>query len=276
VWDERRGGPIRPEELPADCVNAESSLARTAGSVPAALAAGARTHADIAAGWGDMPAGRVPALHAVFARGHATPAEAVLAGGRLRVAKRDAWWLAVDGWAGGDGTVPAYSAVPVELSGDTRVRVPRWERHGPMGSSEVAVRLVREFEMGSIEAIRGGTAGGEGDPGITLDLDEFSPAGAPVTATLRNVQPSEAAKVVLRVRPAGLPPGPERRWVEAPMKSGDGVSWRADLPAAASGTYELRVEATGLPTAVPPASDLVDVVDEQEGGAEGREREADL
>jgi Lecithin:cholesterol acyltransferase len=266
VWDAAAGRAIRPEELPAGCVNASGSLAATAGGVGDALAAGARTHADIAAGWGDIPAGRAPAVHAVFARGHKTPAEAVLAGGRLRVRKRDAAWLAVGGWDGGDGTVPAYSAVPVELADDVRARVPVWERHGPLGCSPEAVRLVGEHETGSTAAIRG-----EGDPGLTLDLDEFAAPGAEVAAGLRNAEAGEETRVTLRVRPAGLPPGPARRWADAPMASADGVQWRARLPVSAPGTYEVRVEAAGVPrAAVPPAGDVIEVVGEQaELGSEG-------
>jgi len=157
--------------------------------------------------------------------------------------------------------VPAFSAVPVELSDDVRVRVPGWERHGPLGCSPEAVRLVREYETGPIGAIRG-----EGDPGITLDLDEFAALGAEVTAWLRNAEPGEETRVTLRVRPAGLPPGPARRWADAPMESTestDGVSWRARLPVSAAGTYEVRVEAAGLPVSVPPAGDVIDVIDEE-------------
>jgi hypothetical protein len=258
VWDAEACQALRPEELPAECVNSSGALRMTAAAVPQALREGARMHRDLASGWSDIPVGHTPAVHVVFARGHATPAEAVVAGGRLQVRRRDAVWLARDGWDGGDGTVPAFSAVPVELSEDRRVRVPVWERHGPMGCSPEAARIVKEYETGSITAIRG-----EGDPGIILNLDEFPRPGASVTAELRNAAADTGTRLTLRLRPAGLSPGLARRWTDVPMSSTDGTAWTASLPGIIDGAWEVLVEATGVPrVSPPPAADVVEVAGE--------------
>jgi hypothetical protein len=258
VWDTDACRALRPEDLPADCVNSSGVLGTTAAAVPRLLREGAGMHRDLAAGWSDIPVGRTPAVHVVFARGHATPAEAVMSGGRLRVFMRDAAWLAHDGWDGGDGTVPAFSAVPVELSEDVRVRVPVWERHGPLGCSPEAVRIATEYETESITAIRG-----EGDPGIALKLDEFPRPGASVTAELRNAAADTGTCLTLRVRPAGLSPGLARRWTDVPMSSTDGTAWIASLPELTDGAWEVMVEATGVPRASPsPATDVIEVADE--------------
>jgi hypothetical protein len=258
VWDADAQRALRPEDLPAESVNDSGVLRTTAAAVPQGLREGARLHRDLAAGWGEIPVGRAPAVHVVFARGHATPAEAVLSGGRLRVRRRDAAWLARDGWDGGDGTVPAFSAVPVELSEDVRVRVPVWERHGPLGCSPEAVRIVKEYQTESIEAIRG-----DGDPGIVLDLEEFPRPGASVTAELRNAAADTSTRLTLRLRPAGVPSGPARRWSDVPMSSTDGTVWTASLPELTDGPWEVKVEATGVPrVSPPPAFDVVEVLGE--------------
>jgi hypothetical protein len=54
-----------------------------------------------------------------LARGHATANLVKLEGGRLRVRKEDPPWRGNAGWAG-DGTVPALSAIPVELGDSPR------------------------------------------------------------------------------------------------------------------------------------------------------------
>ena len=46
------------------------------------------------------------------------------------------------------------------------------ERHGPLGCSPEAVRIVKEYETDSITAIRG-----DGNPGIILDLEELPRRG---------------------------------------------------------------------------------------------------
>lgn len=264
VYDADGGRSLRAEDLPEESVNASGSLAASAARVPAGLRAGARTHADIAAGWGDIPSGRAPAIHAVFSRGHDTPAEAILSAGRLTVRKKDAAWLPSGGWDGGDGTVPALSAVPVELSQAVGVRVPVWQRHGPLGSSPEAARIVKEYETESIAAVRG-----DSDPGIVLDLDDFPPPRAPVKAFLRNAEAGSQTRLTLRARRVGVPAGQVRRWLDAPMSTVDGVGWRADLPVEETGTWEVRVEATGVPlVAPPPAADVVEVVG---GGSEDGE-----
>ncbi len=265
IWDVAAGKPVRPENLPFDCVQAGGLLADTAGSIPAALAAGADTHADIAAGWGDIPAGRAPAVHVVFARGHRTVSKAVLDGGQLLVTREDPAWLPVHGWDGGDGTVPAVSAVPVELADDRRVRVPVWQRHGPMGCSPEATRIAKEYEAESTAWARG-----DGDPGITLDLDEFPALGSRVAATLHHADTGPETVLTLRARPAGLSPGPARRWVDTPMNRMDEATWETELPISVAGTYEVCVSAAGVPRVSPvPVTDVIEVLTEAETAAGG-------
>src|SRR5262249_14342134 len=170
VFDADQRRPVRPVDLPASCV-ADRARKGTGGPVQeviaqeviASLGRGARTHVDLAAGGGQIPVGRRREVFAVLARGHATRAKAILSDGRLVVSKRDADWLPdSEGWPGGDGTVPAYSAVPVETAEQIFSRRAVWDRHGPMGVSAVVEDVLVELGAGSAGGVRGG--GGPAPP----------------------------------------------------------------------------------------------------------------
>ena len=55
VWDADAQRALRPEDLPAECVNDSGVLAATAAALPQALREGARMYRDLAAGWGVDP-----------------------------------------------------------------------------------------------------------------------------------------------------------------------------------------------------------------------------
>lgn len=257
IWHDDQQRAVRPEDLPSECVATTGLLAKTASDVPAALAAGAQTHKDIDAGWERIPPGEEPALHAVFARDHATPSRAVLSTGRLQVTTEDPSWLPLRGWHGGDGTVPALSATPVELSETVGIRVPVWQRHGPMSGSPEVLRIIDAYEADSLAAVRGGIG-----CGVTLDLDDFALPGANVQATLRNANVTSQTSLSFQTRPAESPRALPRRWVDMPTVRTNEATWQASLPEAA-GTYEVRVSATDVPGDSPAAAgDIVEVLAE--------------
>src|SRR5262249_28633255 len=273
VFDADQRRPGRPVDLPAGCV-ADRARKGTGGpaqeviaqEVIASLRRGTRTHVDLAAGWGQIPVGRRPEVFAVFARGHATPAKAILSDGRLVVSKRDADWLPdSEGWPGGDGTVPADSAVPVGTAEQIFSRRAVWDRHGPMGVSAVVEDVLVELEAGSTRGIRGG-----GDPGIAVDVDDSVPAGQPipVAARLVNAEPDERSQLSVRLRPVEPGPDGRRPWgAPVPMAPG-GDRWEVLLPPMPAGTYEIEVTAEQVPRVAPAVmADLLDVVDDEGGGA---------
>jgi hypothetical protein len=258
VWDDSGGRSIRPTELPAQCVAAGGD--GVAEAVLAGLRAGARTHTAIAAGWGQIPVGQVPEVYAVLARRHGTPARAVLSGGRLSVSKCDADWLPdSEGWSGGDGTVPAYSAVPVETAQRPLLRRAVWQRHGPMGSSAVVAEIVEEFRVGSTRGIRGFE-----EPGVAVDIDNIVAAGQPVpiTATLIGTQADRVTTLAVRLRPVPPVPDGRRPWGRPiPLTPQDG-QWSTTLAPLPAGSYEVEVTADAVPGAAPAVmTDVIDVVD---------------
>jgi hypothetical protein len=182
----------------------------------------------------------------------------------LAVTKRDADWLPDSaGWPGGDGTVPAYSAVPLELAERVLARRAVWDRHGPMGASAVAEEILLEFEAGSTRGIRG-----SGDPGIAVDLDEVAPAGRPVPvgALLVNAEPDERSQLSVRLRPVEPGADGRRPWggpVRMAAANGSaGNRWEVTLPPMPAGTYQIEVSAQQVPRVSPAVmADLLDVVD---------------
>jgi PGAP1-like protein len=115
-------------------------------------------HREIEAAWDALDPVQRPEVLALFARGHATPSRVVLRGGRVRVTKADAEWLPNVGWRG-DGTVPAMSAIPIELTNKVAARRAVAERHVPMVTCTAAVDVLREYEAescaGMLRSVRG-------------------------------------------------------------------------------------------------------------------------
>ncbi|MDQ3886484.1 MAG: hypothetical protein M3308_05625, partial [Actinomycetota bacterium] len=182
-----------------------------------------------------------PDVLALFARGHATPSRTVCSGGRVRVSKVDAEWQPNRGWRG-DGTVPAISAYPIELSDEPLARRAVPERHGPMATTAAAVDVVREFEAESTASLRGDTPKG---PWLGLDVDDVVAAGEPFTLAtelLGTDGVDAAAWVTVRQDR----PGAEAISRPQPMTGADG-RWEATIPSLAPGSYRVTVEVVDVP-----------------------------
>jgi pimeloyl-ACP methyl ester carboxylesterase len=198
-------------------------------------------HRDIEEAWGRLAAeGGGPEVTSLFARGHATPGRAVLAGQSLLITKQDAEWLPNAGW-GGDGTVPAISAIPIEASDDLRSRRAVTERHMKMASAPVIIDILREYAGESLASVRGDEPG---RPWLGLDLDTMVPAGQPVTVDveLLGASAGDATAVWVSVHRSDSEPGRQRvRCVAACGR------WQAVLPGLPAGAYEVTVEAVNVP-----------------------------
>ncbi|MGH4000043.1 MAG: lipase/acyltransferase domain-containing protein, partial [Pseudonocardiaceae bacterium] len=94
-------------------------------------------HVQIEKCWQEMPRGG-PGMVACGGWSHPTPDAAFWDGQCLTVTKDRPWWLELDrNWLHdfGDGTVPAFSALPIELDGQPRGPDRLAERHVPMACS---------------------------------------------------------------------------------------------------------------------------------------------
>jgi hypothetical protein len=235
VWDTGRGHAVYPHELDA---MAFDSPAEHCGFVAQATRA-YDMHRDIEHGWEPLAGGPLEVVP-VFSRGHKTAGRAEVSGSGLSVSKRGAEWLPNPDW-GGDGTVPALSATPIELSDRRGVWRPVVQRHGPMAGSGTAVTILREYTGASTAAVRGVRPD---EPWLGLDLPDFALAGDPlkveaellgaagngvsVTMMVSSVNDPHAASRVVELAPAGA-----ERWV--------GV-----VAGLAPGLYECTVGAVGV------------------------------
>jgi hypothetical protein len=140
-----------------------------------------RMHLDIDAAWNALTGDDRPQVLALFGRGHATLAEATIDDGVLRVERRDAPWLPNAGWAG-DGTVPAISAIPLDLGEQPGAWTALAERHTLAPSSPTVRDVLRNLSSDSLAPVRGIEPG---HPWLGLDLTDQIPAGTAWTAGAR-------------------------------------------------------------------------------------------
>ncbi len=244
-------GNVRPAigPLQIGSVAAEGFLARAATA--------ARMHAEIDAAWQDL-SGRTdaPAQTAVFARGHPTPSRMVLAAGRLTITKSDPEWLPNAGWRG-DGTVPAFSAVPPELAVDASAHRVVPERHLPMAATPTVVQLLRACDAGrNMPATTGPAATGPaatgpataGLPGPALSgrppqpwlgvaIDNAVQAGEPVPVRAEVLGAPGIRVTAVGVRVDGAGDSQTFRCERA------GEQWQVELPGQRAGHYVITVSA---------------------------------
>ncbi|MFD0349774.1 hypothetical protein ACFQ0M_34625 [Kitasatospora aburaviensis] len=184
---------------------------------------------------------------------HDTPASAKWDGNRLTIHKAPPHWLDLDGWQHdhGDGTVPAFSAVPLELGGHNTFGWRARDRHGPMAASSWVPDLVEAYERRApLTAVQGEVR----HASLGLDLDELHLAGLPVPVRVRvrgDVPGSgEPAAVWALLR---QPDEPRARTAEVKLEWDPADRcYGADLPGQRPGLYDLKVTAR----AVPGAGDL--------------------
>lgn len=196
------------------------------------------------------------AFMAFYSSGHATPSCAITTNGRVEVTERDPSWLPTQGWKGGDGTVPAISATPVDRESENeRCWAP--QHHLKLAAAEQVVRSLAQFEQPSLSSVRG-TEGPAG-PWIGLAYDDVVAAGNPssVGFRLNGATPSESITPTATIRLA------PNRAVPLEIAVGAEGGWRASLPGLAPGSYEFtvaldhveavdRVEATSVVGVIEP------------------------
>lgn len=236
IWDAASGCAIEPYRL-SSSVPGQRRLQAYASEFEAGSARARRVHDDIAASWAQIPTDRLPAVVPYFGRGHATINLVKLAtSGTLAFSKEDPAWRGNVGWAG-DGTVPALSAIPMEL-GDHRAT---WrgiaDRHGEMASTSEVLDLLASYAGESIPT-RG--ADQPSGPWLGLDVDDVVPAAEPVSLGVRVLPNDRCAEVVCVTLSTADAPCTD---VFSGRLSPNGDRWEGLLPALAPGRYRLTLEA---------------------------------
>lgn len=251
VLDTPSGRHLRPHEVVAagfDQDRAERALS---------------VHRAIERSWDGSP-GR-PGVTTLLGRFQPTLERADLTGGRLRVEKRAAEWLDVDDWAG-DGTVPWFSAVPLELDGAGERD--RWRnpsaRHSALPALDAVIEWLEAQEGRPTAAVRGGADAGR--PALGLDVDEWYPAGERVEMAAVARGPGDG----LEGDGSGA-----RLWVTARAVGGGGMAgqpvelhpdadgrWAGGLGGLVPGAYELELSAPGRGGGeARPVREMIAVVD---------------
>ena len=144
--------------------------------------------------------------------------------------------------AGGDGTVPLVSAIPIELSDASRETY-AYDKHGAMQSSNGVLdqvhRHLLKMSAKGLAGIRGQVFGPEVEsaPAVGVAVDPLFEEGEPVVviADLFNI----AAEVVPKsiVRRAAATSGTES------VMHRDSDGWKVDLEGLTAGVYRLEVRA---------------------------------
>lgn len=230
-----------------------------------------RVHEQIREGWKALDA--PPDVQPRIGDGHATLRSCTWDGRELRVtpgppAGPDLGdWARDEGRGTGDGTVPTFCGIPLEMDKKAMRGLAVPERHGPIAALAEVGAIIEAWESDrSLTPIRAGADGvADGRPGLGLSIDEVQVAGhrAPVAARPAvtdgasgsdgaGTQSEREFRVELTVY-AGAPGGflvP----AEPPGGAGPDVglewdpaarSFAGELPALAPGTYVARVTGRG-------------------------------
>jgi hypothetical protein len=218
--------PLYPHELPPDSVRHVPGFAARAADAFA-------MHEEIRVSWTD---GAFPEITPIYGRGHGTLHRGRLDGARLTVEAADPDWLPNVGWAG-DGTVPAISAIPIEM--DDRRGAWRWTpgTHLELGSTPEAVQVLAAYTSPALSAVHGAEPQG---PWLGIDLDDTVLADTPTP---------------MGVRLLGVRPGPDT--TVGALVAGHRISfrqvaegiWEATLPSLPPGVYRVLVQAVRVPDA---------------------------
>jgi pimeloyl-ACP methyl ester carboxylesterase len=257
IWDEREQRAIETYRLPAALVRRQPRLKNYEATFAAMSGQARRTHADIAAGWQQIPAGRAPDLIPCFGRGHPTVNLMRLSRqGALLISKEDPPWRGNVGWAG-DGTVPALSAVPAELGEARAVWRGLPERHGDLACTSGLLDPLVSYNGAALP-----TRGQELPevPWLGIDLDDVVPSGEPVPLGVR-VQPNLEAAQGLHVSLTSADSSRRERYVAQMTWDGDSQKWHCMLPKLDAGRFRLSLEGVRVagPESVFARADLVAV-----------------
>ncbi|GGY02116.1 esterase/lipase family protein [Streptomyces djakartensis] len=233
-------------------------------------------HLDIETAWQDLSPQVRPEVVPAYARGHATPSRAVLSLREerqvLSVTKDAPLWLPNPQWHG-DGSVPAISAVPLELDERRGTWRGQPERHLALASCAAVVDVLTAYTGASLSSVRGEEPE---RPWLGLDLDESVLAGEPVRVgvALHGAQAEAETRVHVRAVAARGRPPRITPWVRGVSQDGRGCTWAAEIAEPLdAGLYTVEVTATGVPgVGRLRATDELGVVDAlaEAGTEEGR------
>jgi hypothetical protein len=232
------GEPVEPTALSPTLVRAFGS-ADAGAEVLRRVGEAAKVHADIAAAWEELPGGGQPGLVVFFGRGHKTPNRAVVHNGRVRVAKVDPQWRGNVGWAG-DGTVPAISSIPAELSRQPERAQALPDKHGAMGSTAAVLERLVTMQ-GEDLPVRGTDR--PAMPWVGWDVEEVAPAGTGIEVGAEVHHGTEGPQDVVGSAATVVVTGGADPLV-VPMTWGE-QGWRAVLPPLPVGSYKIDVEVKG-------------------------------
>ncbi|MEV0902967.1 hypothetical protein [Actinoplanes sp. NPDC049802] len=200
-------------------------------------------HREIEAAWENLPRSGTTMVPRI-GFGHGTLRDCRWDGAELTVSPAPPAWPELGRWDDerGDGTVPAFSGLPVEMRQPPEDFLIR-RRHGQLGALREVSALVARLEgRGDLWAYKG-----DRRPAVLgLDLEELHAAGTPipVAASIRGSQvrtdagPVWASVLDVRGRPIG---------VDARLEY-DGEH-RGVLPGLTPGVYRLQATVRGVPGA---------------------------
>ncbi|MCX5087452.1 alpha/beta hydrolase [Streptomyces sp. NBC_00365] len=228
------GTPLYPYELgPAVTARAPGFSARAKAAFT--------LHEEIREFWSrPEPEIALPKVTAVFARGHGTLHRAAVVSDRLEVGDKDPDWLPNPGW-GGDGTVPAISAIPVEADSDRNAWRAVPVKHLALASAPEAVEILAMITSPSLGAVLGDTPQ---SPWLGVDLDDVLITGTTPSLRVRLLGAERDAATRIHAELRG-PTGGYR--ITGWKETGDG--WETVLSPLPTGTYELTVQAVRVPVA---------------------------
>lgn len=232
IWDSTSSVACYPHELELPVLSGRAQEAFT-------------RHEEIAAAWRQIPrAGTEMVVRLGYS--HPTLSSATWDGLRLVVTRKQPTWLALQDWEGelGDGTVPAISALPIEMDGwdPTGLRVQ--QTHGRIGSLKAVTAMIEAYEgRPAASAARGD----EKAVALGVEVDEIQPAHAtiPVRARLHAVTDADAAGVVAIVRIHDQD-GVQRHRGRLAWDTASSM-FVGELPGQPPGMYDVRIEARTVP-----------------------------
>lgn len=213
-------------------------------------------HQDIETSWRDVAAEKdPPQVVPRIGFSHPTLGRAEWDGKRLRVSRGHPEWLPAGEWAQdlGDSTVPAISALPLEMSNADPAGMRIAERHGPMAAADFVTAMVEGYERW---APLGDVCGDERPDALGLDLPETQLAGEPVPVSVD--LPDRAAEGGRDVKDLAV-------WMRVTRQGDDGrrspvgqpeqmdrtgpLSFVTELRPAEPGMYHIEVRAPSVPGA---------------------------